>query len=195
MTTLASQLRIDRKPPSRVCVVLECATVNRPPPRYPTSTASPARWHGRHKHARCALLSRVCAPPPPPLSTPPKTRSRAEVTMLRSLTPHVTLWRCAQIRLLQPAWPVLFAVIRAAGAGAVHAHDSYRPPSSPPLALDSVHAHGVVPHLLLAVRRSAVGWPSRLHELIRTPRAYICRIAGPRLHFSAARTMYTRLTG
>ena len=73
--------------------------------------------------------------------------------MLRSLTPHVTLWRCAQIRLLQPVWLALFAVIRAAGAGAVYAHDSYRPPRSPPLALDSLHAHGVVPHLLLAVRR------------------------------------------
>lgn len=95
--------------------------------------------------------------------------------MLRSLTPHVTLWRCAQIRLLQLVWPVLSAVIRAAGAGAVHAHDSYLVPSSPPLALDSVHAHGVVPHPAAVGaphRRQAVQQNCGLHEHTRKPRAY-----------------------
>lgn len=53
---------------------------------------------------------------------------------------------------------------------AVHAHDSYRPPRLPPLALTSVHAHGVVPHLLLPVHRSAVG---RYMNIPETPGLYL----------------------
>lgn len=138
----------------------------------------------RHSSARLSTANTT--------SAPNQTRSRAEVTMLRSLTPHVTLWRCAQIRLLQLVWPVLFAVIRAAGAGAVHAHDSYLVPSSPPLALNCVHAHGVVPHPA-ALRCAAVqsDGPADLpsNEHIRKPRAYNnCRNAGHWLHCSTAHT-------
>lgn len=150
---------------------LECATVIRLPDGRPQQST-------RSSDSSAQLSTASTAVP-----LPQRTRSRAEVTMLRSLTPHVTLWRCAQIRLLQLVWPVLLAVTRAAGAGAVHAHDSYLVPSWPPLWPWTLFMRmESFPILLLAVHRIAVGRPirpSRVHEHSRNPRAYNnCRNAG-----------------